>query len=461
MPNPKSEEIQLPYGDQVLKDFLPEDYQGEIQVLKKDTKEPALDNIEKKLRKVLENPPEGDKSLPELVKEHYKSPKKVVVIVDDNTRPNIHTKILLPIFIPYLQEIGIKRKDITILVAAGTHKPPPPEGMIQIFGKEFLEEHKDIIEIHSCEEGNVPVGKSKAETPIILDERVVNAALVVPITDSELHYFAGVAGTIKSIVPGIAARETVRKNHPRMFDKQLGFKPVCRLGNTQGNPVIEDIANIVEIVAQKVPIFGIDTIVDDEQIVYMNAGELLRLHRAATPRITAMRTVQVTEPADLVIVAPGVLGINLYQAGKGVHAAWNAVRKDGHGKIVLLAPCPDDVGNESYLNTMKEVKDLAPSEALKEYITRFCSELTFNIGNQKPVDLFRIIMDIGEGNLQVISDMDHDLLRSVFRFTPIEVTSKGKEAVILKQFITDFAKDKVPPPRIYIIDDPGIYVTIT
>ncbi|MFX0207037.1 MAG: lactate racemase domain-containing protein [Candidatus Hodarchaeota archaeon] len=461
MPNPNSEEIQLPYGDRWLEGFLPEDYQGEIRVLKKERKQPDFDNVEKRLREVLNNPPEGIKSLSELIKGYYKSPKKVVVIVDDNTRPNTHTKILLPLFIPYLQELGVKREDVTILVAAGTHKPPPPDGMIKIFGEEFLGEYEDIIEIHSCDEGNISIGKSEAGTPIKLDERVVNAAIVIPVTDSELHYFAGVAGTIKSIVPGIASRETVGANHPRMFDERLGFKPECRLGNTKGNPVIEDIANIVEIVAKHVPIFGIDTIVDGGQIVYLSAGELLRLHRAAAPRITNLRTVPVKTPADLVIVAPGILGINLYQAGKGVHAAWNAVRKDGKSKIILLAPCPDDVGNEAYLQTMQEVKDLAPPDALKEYIARFCSETTFRIGNQKPVDLFRIIMDIGTENLHVISDMNHELLRTVFRFNPIQVPEKGNEAATLKQFIEKYVQGKETPPRIYIIDDPGIYVTIT
>ncbi len=461
MSNPESGDTRLPYGDRWLEGFLPEGYQGVIQVLRTETKKPDFDNVEKKLREVLENPPEGDKPLSELIKEYYQSPKKVVVIVDDNTRPNIHTKILLPLFIPYLQEIGVKREDITILVAAGTHKPPSPDGMVKIFGKKILEEYNDIIEIHSCDEGNVAIGKSEAGTPIKLDERVVKAAIVIPVTDSELHYFAGVAGTIKSIVPGIASRETVGTNHPRMFDEELGFKPECRLGNTQGNPVIGDIADIVEKTMRQVPVFGIDTIVDEGRLVYMNAGHLLQLHRVALPLITAMRTVQVDAPADLVIVAVGTLGINLYQSGKGVHAAWNAVRKDGSGKIVLVAPCPDAVGNESYLQTMQEVQHLAPPDALKDYIGRFCSVTTFRIGNQKPVDLLRILMDIGEQNLHVISEMDHELLRKVFRFNPLAIPKKGNEADILKQFIKNFAQGKETPPRIYIIDDPGIYVTIT
>ena len=46
------------------------------------------------------------------------------------------------------------------------------------------------------------------------------------------------------------------------------------------------------------------------------------------------------------------IGINLYQGGKGFHAAANAVKEDGI--IIGVGPCPDGVGNQPYEDIMSE-----------------------------------------------------------------------------------------------------------
>ncbi|MHA1667399.1 MAG: hypothetical protein ACTSUR_01980 [Candidatus Heimdallarchaeaceae archaeon] len=243
-----------------------------------------------------------------------------------------------------------------------------------------------------------------------------------------------------------------------MFHRQLGFVPECRLGNTEGNPVISDIKNMVDILRKKITIFGIDTIVTEGEIVYINAGDLISLHETANPKIINMRTVKVPKPADIVISAMQSWGINLYQAGKGVHAAWNAVRQDGRGEIIAVAPLPDGVGNANYEKVMKESENMSIQEALEYVLDNYCTEETFKIGNQKPVDTLRILKTIGEGNLKFVSDMDSEELRKTYRTNPIKKPHESPVEALRREIETYMTAN--PDAIIYVMDDPGLYVVI-
>lgn len=450
----------LDYGDETIKDFLEDAWKEHVILLEPEKPAKSFVDLGAKLDEVLKTAPGGGKSLEELVKEVYTEGKDITILVDDNTRPNKHTKILLPMIIPHLKNLGIAEEDIKILIANGTHRPPTEAEMSnKIFGANLYEQHKHRIAVHDCYAGNIDIGKSSRGTPIKINERAIKSCLLIPLTDSELHYFAGVAGTVKEICPGIAGKETVNLNHPQMFDKELGFIPECRLANTDDNPVINEMKEITGIVNEKVPIFGVDVIFFHDEIVYVNAGDLIGLHNNAAPMISKLRTVEVSRPGDLVIVSVGTLGINLYQAGKGIHAAWNAVRKDGKGKILVLAPCPDGAGNDAYLDAMNSIKGKPIPEALEYVLDHYCSPETFNIGNQKPVDLLRILKDVGEGNIEMITEMDGEQLISTYRLA--KVPFKGSVTGTLREYLRRFFSQwKGENPVVYVIPDPGTLVLL-
>ncbi len=450
----------LEYGDELLSAFIDEKWKNNIIVLEPEKPQKEFIDLQTKFEEVLSEAPAGGKNLKIILEEVYSQGASVTIIIDDYTRPNKHTKILLPKLIKYLQKLGIYVNDIKILVASGTHRPPTVEELEnKILTPDLYNQYKEHIFAHDCDTGNIDVGTTPSGTPIKIDERAINSCLLIPLTDSELHYFAGVAGTVKEIVPGIASRETVGHNHPKMFDRDLGFVPECRLGNTQGNPVITEMKEIAEMVGKKVPIFGVDVIFFQDEIVYMNAGDLIGLHNSAAPKITKIRTVEVSKPGDLVIVGVGTLGINLYQAGKGVHAGWNAVRKDGKGKILVLAPCPDGAGNDAYYEAMHSVEGKPLLDALEFVLDNYCGIDTFKIGNQKPVDLLRILKELGEGSIELITEMKEDELWKTFRIKAI--SPKGSTKETLQNYIEDFiSQRKAENPIIYIIPDPGTYVKI-
>ncbi|MFN2145774.1 MAG: lactate racemase domain-containing protein, partial [Anaerolineales bacterium] len=308
--------------------------------------------------------------------------------------------------------------------------------------------------IHNDRENLANLGISSRDTPITINQHAIDACLLIPVTDSEYHYFAGVAGTVKQLFPGIAGRITTNTNHTRMFDRSTGFKNVCRLGNTDGNPVISDMKEMAGIIQQRTPVFCIDAIMDHGKITALNAGDILALHDLANELLFDRRVIHVSEPGDLVIVSVGKLGINLFQSGKGIHAAWNAVRKPG-GTILLLAPCPDGVGSEGYQESMEAVQDLDLEQAMHWVIDNKCSLDTFRIGNQKPVDMLRIMRSLGEGHIKILSDMDPDLLRNIYRLEPIP--DRGSPQESLQSFLEDFLANN-PDALVYLLLDAGLYI---
>jgi nickel-dependent lactate racemase len=449
-------DIRILYGTEEIKDFIPPN-SGEVIELSSPKIKSEITNLEADLRRVLEHP-ENSPPLKALVNRHYRdSGKKIILLTDDNTRPNTHTKILHPLVLEYLiNECDVRKDDLRILVASGTHRPPTPEEIQEtILGDDLFNAYRDQILIHNDQENLAELGKSSQGTPITINQDALNSCLLIPITDSEYHYFAGIAGTVKQLFPGIAGRKTTNTNHPRMFDKQKGFKETCRLGNTAGNPVISDMKEMADCIQQRVPVFCIDAILDQGEITYLNAGDILSLHETAGEKLAIRRNLEVERPADLVLVSVGKLGINLYQAGKGIHAAWNAAKKPG-GAVLLLAPCQDGAGAPGYIETMDAIQGMNLDQALEWVIDNKCSVETFRIGNQKPVDSLRILKTLGEGQIKILSEMDPDELRNTYRLDPIPHTGTPQES--LRAYFSQFF-DENPEALVYVMSDAGLHVT--
>jgi nickel-dependent lactate racemase len=448
-------EISIDYGDQTIRQFIPKG-RGVVQVIESPEVVSKITSIEENLVEVLENPTNSP-PLKDLVQTHYTgSGKKILVLADDNTRPNIHTKILHPLLLNYLiTNCGVDKNDLRILISSGTHRPPTEEEIRgRILGDEVFLDFQDQILIHNDQDNLKDLGISRRDTPITVNQNAIDACLIIPVTDSEYHYFAGVAGTVKQLFPGIAGRITTITNHTRMFDKELGFTPTCCLGNTEDNPVISDMKEMAEIFQKYTPVFCIDAIMDRGEITLLNAGDILTLHEMAQEILFHRRVIKVNQLADLVIVTVGKLGINLYQAGKGVHAAWNAAKKPG-GTVLLLAPCEDGVGTAGYQETMEAIQEMDLDEALSWVIDHKCNRETFRIGNQKPVDTLRILKSLGENRIKILSGMDPDELRRVYRMDPLPKLGSPQEA--LRVYLDKFLTEK-PEALIYVLKDGGLYV---
>ena len=442
-------DIALTYGDEMISDFIPADMN--VRVLEPEKAKRTFTVLQARFDEILKKPVDSA-PLEEMVKNRQRA--RIMILVDDATRPNKHTKILLPMLLEKLFDFGVNKDDIRIMVASGSHSPPSNELLEnKILGSEIYNIWKDHVIIHKQDENCKNLGTSSLGTPIEVDIDVLESGLVIAVSDSEYHYFAGVAGTVKSFFPGCSGKETIARNHPQMFDKVHGFKPECRLGNTAGNPVIQDMIEMAKSTKKLVPVFCIDAVMEGDDIVILNGGDINSLHELVLETLKPLRIVEVEDPADLVIVSTGALSINLYQGGKGFHAGWNAVKQGGD--VLLLAHCPFGHGSQNYYDTMQEIKGMDLDKAMNHVIETKCSIETFKIGNQKVVDLLRILKRC---TCHIITEMDKDEIENVFQMKYVSRTGTIQES--LRSWIQKYREERNQDPLIYVLPDAGNYIDV-
>ena len=298
---------------------------------------------EELLRQAMENPI-GTSRLEELVK----GKKKVVVLCSDHTRP-VPSKLILP---PMLEAIrrGNPQAEITLLIATGCHRGTTRQELVNKLGAEMAE--KEHILIHDCaaEEDMVDLGILPSGGRLRINKAAVEADLLVAEGFIEPHFFAGFSGGRKSVLPGIAARETVYANHCSQFIDD----PHARAGILEGNPIHRDMVWA----ARKAGLAYIVNVVlgGKGQVIGAFAGDFDEAHRAGTEFLASLCQKEAPE-ADIVVTSNNgyPLDQNIYQAVKGMSTAEVACRKGG--VIVIAARCEDGNGGEVFWRTFQEEKD--------------------------------------------------------------------------------------------------------
>lgn len=298
---------------------------------------------EELLRQAMENPI-GTSRLEELAK----GKKKVVVLCSDHTRP-VPSKLILP---PMLEAIrrGNPQAEITLLIATGCHRGTTRQELVNKLGAEMAE--KEHILIHDCaaEEDMVDLGILPSGGRLRINKAAVEADLLVAEGFIEPHFFAGFSGGRKSVLPGIAAWETVYANHCSQFIDD----PHARAGILEGNPIHRDMVWA----ARKAGLAYIVNVVlgGKGQVIGAFAGDFDEAHRAGTEFLASLCQKEAPE-ADIVVTSNNgyPLDQNIYQAVKGMSTAEVACRKGG--VIVIAARCEDGNGGEVFWRTFREEKD--------------------------------------------------------------------------------------------------------
>ena len=289
--------------------------------------------------------PEGGITLRELAK----GKEKIVLIASDHTRP-VPSKVIIP---PMLKEIrqGNPNADITILISTGCHRETSREELIAKFGEEIVA--AENIVVHDCDdtENLVNIGTLPSGGQCLINRLAVEADLLVAEGFIEPHFFAGFSGGRKSVLPGVAGRETVLANHCSEFIDH----PKSRTGILEGNPIHEDMLWAAKQAKLR---YIVNVVLNGEkQVIYAVAGDLEKAHKKGTDFLFSLCGAQ-TLPADIVISTNGgyPLDQNVYQAVKGMTAAEAAV-KDG-GVIIMIAASKDGVGGDHFYHQLVDERDL-------------------------------------------------------------------------------------------------------
>ncbi len=347
--------IQLPYGKAYLEADVPE--KRIIQVIeshsdKREASEAVL------VQRALSEPFGGIK-----LSHMAKGKRTACIITSDHTRP-MPSSITLPLILQELRQ-GNPEIDITILVATGCHRATTERELIEKFGEEIVKQERVII--HDCDaaEEMEYLGLLPSGGRLLLNRRVLQTDLLLAEGFIEPHFFAGFSGGRKSILPGVAARETVMYNHNAEYVKSER----ARSGILAGNPIHMD----MEAAAQRAGLkFILNVVLDrNKKIVAAFAGAPQETYSSGCEYLGKRAGISV-KPAPVVITTNGgyPLDQNLYQCVKGMATAEGACLPGG--VIILAAACSDGHGGEDFYQVLKAAK--SPFELLQEISARAASD---------------------------------------------------------------------------------------
>jgi len=274
---------------------------------------------------------------------------KVAIVVDDATRKAPSEAMLLPV-LTELNAAGVKDENITVIFGCGTHRAVKPEEATELLGEEALKRVKTIS--HCCTaQDMVYVGTTKTHgNKVILNRVFAEADIKVLLGDVGFHYYAGYGGGRKSILPAVCGEETIKNNHAMLLNTN------AKTGNLQDNPVHVDMMEAARIAK----VDFIVNVVENKngEIVKAFAGDLEAAFLEAVNLVNELYQVTVDRRADIVVVSAGghPTDINLYQAYKGLDNALDAVKRGG--VIILVAECPEGIGDQVFYDWMTRFIDL-------------------------------------------------------------------------------------------------------
>jgi nickel-dependent lactate racemase len=390
--------IKLPYGKELLQLELPmERINGilESNLDKYDNEKNQLDIVKESIKN-----PIGSLKLSEL----SKSKDKVIIIASDHTRP-VPSKIIIPLMLGEIRK-GNSNADITILIATGCHRGTTKNELINKFGEDIVSQEKIIV--HDCETSEfISIGTLPSGGNCLINKLVTDADLVVSEGFIEPHFFAGFSGGRKSILPGVASKETVLANHCSEFINNKN----ANTGILKDNPIHEDMIWA----AKKANLeFIVNVILDsNKKIIHCVSGDVEKAHLAGCNFLLSLCKVKAI-PSQIVISTNGgyPLDQNVYQAVKGMTAAEATVRENG--VIIMVAKSNDGIGGNYFYNQLSKEKDI--NKTLEVFLSRSRNETE---SDQWQTQIF--IRILKKAKVIFVSDLNKEEIRKMHMIPAVNI----------------------------------------
>ncbi|MGI6687970.1 MAG: lactate racemase domain-containing protein [Christensenellales bacterium] len=289
---------------------------------------PVLDDVAGHLEYQLEHPV-GTLKFSQLIMQK----EKFCIIVCDLTRP-METHKILPVIIERIEEI-CPNAQITMLVALGTHRPLSESEIDIVCGRGVRGKYPVIN--HDYKNKDVLVNVGSEENPIYVHRLLRESDFVIGIGAVKPHPIFGWSGGAKLIIPGVAGAKEIGESHWM----SCPYKGVEIEGKVE-NPIRRHYEKIVK--DNKLLDFIVNAVLTEEsRISDLRCGDVIKAHRECVNIAKKYYTIDVSEPADAVVVGVGKWGPDLWVGSNAVYQSEFYLRKGG--SIVLLGCFPEGVSN--------------------------------------------------------------------------------------------------------------------
>lgn len=298
-----------------------------------------------------------------LLEEAVKPGEKVCIVVSDITRKWQLPSVYLPPLIKRLNNAGIPDKNILIISATGIHRTQTEQEWETMIGRELMERisYKD----HECDdrENLIFMGTTSRGTPVWVNRCVKDYDRLILTGGVAFHPLAGFSGGCKSLVPGIAGRETIDKNHSLAMNPGFGsgINPHSTGGDiSPENPFHRDQR---EGSSMRAPDYLLNVVAGENgQLIRAFAGEWLSAWAEAVKLVSDMNGVYIRHRYPLVIASAGgsPKDMNISQTAKTLANVLHAVEPGG--TIILLSRCKEGFGTEQCRKQLCDLKNMEERE---------------------------------------------------------------------------------------------------
>ncbi|MBQ4076469.1 MAG: nickel-dependent lactate racemase [Mailhella sp.] len=344
----------LAYGTGTLPLDLPDGLEPVVLVA---NEQPALPDAVQAVRDGLKNPI-GAEPLVKQLKD--KKPEKIVVVVNDETRPTPYYAFFPPL-VEAFEEAGIRDEQVTFVIATGIHDPHSKELNEKTYGKHMTDRFKFVSHIAKDDDSLVHMGRFDSGYEFYVNKLAVEADFLITVGVVMPHYFAGFSGGRKSILPGLAGFRTVEQNHARMVELMDNLPPIRQ------NPVSLEMIEAARMV-------GVNFIINavtgsNKEVVKIVAGDLVAAWYEAVETSSSMFEIPFEKQVDICVSSACGYprDVNMYQAQKALDHA-DRITRDG-GTIILVTESPSGYGEDVFERWMRE--GMTPQQIMDRIRTNF------------------------------------------------------------------------------------------
>lgn len=295
-------------------------------------KAPALDDVYKETRSALTSPI-GTVPLKNSVGEN----SSVLLAVPDKSR---HTDVreILRAVLDELLEAGVKKDNITIIIALGTHRAMSGKEIAAKIGEKIATQFNVVNHDHNTPSALIDFGQTDDGVPAVFNKLIAENDFVISIGNISAHPVGGYSGGAKGLLPGLASPRTIFSLH---WDA-IQF-PLFDIFGKADNPMRTRMEKVVGMA-------GLDFIVNttenaDREISGIFAGHYIDAHRAGVKFMQSSPLMAFPlEMSDVLIIGLGSDRPDFWGGAAGIYAA-AALLNEG-GTLVLFAECPEGVAPE-------------------------------------------------------------------------------------------------------------------
>lgn len=307
---------------------------------------------------------------------------KVLLLVDDITRQTPAWGLLPGIF-RRLEQGGVPKGNIEILIAAGTHSHMTREELETKLGAETVRTYAVHLHHWKDEEHLRRIGSTADGTPIKVNRRLGEADLVIGLGQIVPHRVMGFTGGSSIVQPGVSGPGVTGHTH-----WLSALYPGAEIIGFADNPVRREVEEIARLAGLR---YIVNVVMDrNERVTLVVTGDPVAAHHLGAGHARAIYGVPQPEYADIVIAESYPADYDLWQAAKGVYASELAVKPGG--VVILITPCPHGVSDEH-----EEVEELGyrPVESVKKMVAE--KQMTDLVAAAHLAHVGRVIRDRARG----------------------------------------------------------------